>query len=567
MRIEDRPAHIRRLALSALLNLLLLPNSTATHETLLPTLQTTVLSLLSPPPTLPSSPSTSSSRSTSSTRLKRSNSTLEPIQDPNFLLALLQSITPPSPLHPLPTELASQDKLIRIHLSILTLLSDPQWPPGKLGQGMLVQGIRCGWLIQAVLNGLTRLMGEIVEGGEMEFEMRRRIEEGVQEWIEKSRVVDLARKDQPGLSGGSFDLLTCLGPPLTLFFYFPKTALLLSTLPLLSTSSLQPILTIFANHLQHAHSPNRMLLGLKGLRAVDPKLWTMREQGEGDDERIWGENCWRNVMSGLDHPDENVRKEVSWLRRFLTSSLLFYDRGFRLAKIELNLKPSLVAFQTILLLLGVEPNLIELHFNRLIESLQSISNNTSSQLDSSTARLSRPHHQHQHRQQTIRKDLLISLLLEIISILISHQPSTTSPKIDGTIWAQKLSSIIIATTTTTTSSSSSTIEPKIITNTIDLFSYPTSVISKAMRRSFVEALWVEGSWRGKEEEGRGGVMKGLVLAGLAEVGLEGGEEGVERVVGIVNWLKGGGGTLFSVFSILTQGLVKDWSLIPSSLCY
>lgn len=97
-------------------------------------------------------------------------------------------------------------------------------------------------------------------------------------------------------------------------FHSLVTALLLLSLPLLPSLSISQILNTFTSHLLHPETPNRFLLGLKALRAVDPGLWTMREEGE------WGEGVWRGVVRGLDHEDEGVRKEVSCVSRAMRAT-------------------------------------------------------------------------------------------------------------------------------------------------------------------------------------------------------------------------------------------------------
>lgn len=67
----------------------------------------------------------------------------------------------------------------------------------------MFQEVKCGWLAQGVLEGLTRLLGELGGEGEGEGEMRKRVGEGVETWIESSGVLKLAGKEEPGLAGGS----------------------------------------------------------------------------------------------------------------------------------------------------------------------------------------------------------------------------------------------------------------------------------------------------------------------------------------------------------------------------
>ncbi|ORY54281.1 hypothetical protein BCR35DRAFT_310415 [Leucosporidium creatinivorum] len=446
----DLPPHIRRLALAALLNLLAIPSTT--HETLLPALQATVLSLLSPPP---SAPSSSSSRSTSSHRRKRP---LEPIYDPTLLSALLSSLSSPSSLLPLSPSLASPSALIQIHLDLLTRIAGSEWSAKKWE----FEGVKCGWFAGKISQGLK----ELVEGlGEGEEGSRKRVAEAVGEWIEK---MDLVQKAESGESGSAGALLLL-------------AVSLLSPLP----ATVSPLLTSFAHQLKYPHSPKRFLLGLKGLRAVDPALWTGKEKGEGR-ESVWGESTWMTVLGGLENRDEGVRKE------------------------------------TILLLLRVDASLVELHNTRLLNSLRSLIPNPSaggstSHLATSTTSTSSSLPRltsHQHRKQ---QEHLLRLLLEASSVADADS---------GTAWAKRLCSIIDA--CSDGSSSRSNVLPLIITSTIDRFTSPSA--PSEVRSDVARAMWDEGGWRGE-------VMKGLIVAGTLEVGNE--EERLKRATMVGEWLLGG----------------------------
>lgn len=180
--------HIRRLALAALLNLLLIPCSTT--DALLPQVQRTALRLLAPPEPVASSSTSSSSTSTSPRRSRRSrpsptSSSSTTPTDPSLLAALVAALT--SPASPLHVEEGGRE-LVPCLLSLLARTTSGEW--ATRDKRWEYRGVVCGWLVGKILKGLEgAALGEREGKDEQE-----KVAKGVLKWVEASGVLSLLEK-------------------------------------------------------------------------------------------------------------------------------------------------------------------------------------------------------------------------------------------------------------------------------------------------------------------------------------------------------------------------------------
>ncbi|BGP14011.1 hypothetical protein JCM10213v2_001949 [Rhodosporidiobolus nylandii] len=330
LRSLEYPESTRSLALQALLGLARLSTPPASSaeptSSLLLDARRAVLTLLLPPPPF------SSSSSSSSRRRAASRQTLSV----NILAALASAAAPSSPLWPI---LPGKVDRARVQLAILREVLDAAPVSASPGGGKLIKEPSGKYALERCLKGLREELTRSQREGVEQEEAWARVEQQTEELVWEIAAKMLAQPDSlsDALLLSALQLLPLLSSSGSFTFTPSSSATLAALLSHLHTSLLHPT------------SPTSHLVALRALALLPPSLWTsspddaVNEEGNGKQRASpevagsaeWGEQAFAAILSGLDSADATVRKA------------------------------------TLALLHRVDANLVQMHKERLVDSLNS----------------------------------------------------------------------------------------------------------------------------------------------------------------------------------------------------
>ncbi|KAK4058591.1 hypothetical protein OIO90_000035 [Microbotryomycetes sp. JL221] len=173
---------------------------------------------------------------------------------------------------------------LKLHLDILKRIQSHEWSASR---NSTYRGVTCGWLLSSTLNNVSKLLKEV------------RVKELLEDVADVLlSVAESLLNEDEFANGILLDMVTCIG-------CLPINDLTVN-LSMRQSDALSKLLNVVAKKLG-SNITNERHMAIKSLSALAPELWSSRAEQDGPD---WGNKAWTRLLQALEDSDDTIRKET-----------------------------------------------------------------------------------------------------------------------------------------------------------------------------------------------------------------------------------------------------------------